>query len=86
MGALQLVLWRGWLFVQCHIEQPPKRDQLRAIAADLDELPAAVKAAGHDRALVGIQADNPRMADFVTRRGFSYLQDYAHLKLFIRYV
>lgn len=86
MRVLQAVIRDGLFFVQTHIEQPPRKSYLRDLAADLQELPQWVRSHGFGTALCAIQADNPRLADFVTRRGFSYLRDYAHLKIFIRYV
>lgn len=86
MQVLQAVIRDGLFFVQTHIEQPPRKSYLRDLAADLRELPQWVRSHGFDKALCAIQADNPRMVDFVTRRGFSFLRDYAHLKIFIRYV
>lgn len=86
MQVLQAVIREGMFFVQTHVEQPPRRDYLRQLAADLQEFPAWVRSYGFSKAFCAIQADNPRMAEFVSRRGFSFLRDYAHLKIFVRYV
>lgn len=72
--------------MQTHIEQPPPRRYLRDLAADLQGLAQWVRSAGFDRAYCAIRADNPRMLAFVEKRGFVYLRDYGHLKIFHQYV
>ena len=86
MKTLQKVEIDGLLFVQSHIDTPPKKNFLRDMANDLKTFGQWVQQSGHNRAFVGIQKDNPKMHQFVQKRGFKWACDYGHLKLYQRHV